>query len=123
MDDEMAMKRRGGTKSKIVVERMLNVFDLHFPTPAVKQCLEFTLAKLREIFKYLAGACNSNIHARGLHYLTFVCKTRQGNQRNEASRLRKCIKRAKRYQFALNAKKSLCKLNSLQCHQKTTTSL
>ncbi len=88
-----------------------------------KQCLEFALAKLGEICKYLAGACNSNSHARGLHYLTFVCKTRQGNQCNEASRLRKCIKRAQRYQFALNAKKSLCKLNSLHCHQKTTTSL
>jgi hypothetical protein len=36
MNDEMAMKRRGGTKGKPVVERMLNVFDLHFPTPAVK---------------------------------------------------------------------------------------
>ena len=35
MNDEMAMKRRGGTNSKIV-ERMLNVFDLHFPTPAVE---------------------------------------------------------------------------------------
>jgi hypothetical protein len=123
MNDEMAMKGRGGTKSKIVVERMLNVFDLHFPTPAVEAMSRFTLAKLREICKYLAGACNSNSHARGLHYLTFVCKTRQGNQRNEASRLRKCIKRAQRYQFALNAKKSLCKLNSLHCHQKTTTSL
>ncbi len=32
----MAMKRRGGTESKIVVERMLNVFDLHFPAPAVE---------------------------------------------------------------------------------------
>ncbi len=88
-----------------------------------KQCQEFMLAKLREICKYLAGACNSNSHAHGLHYLTFVCKTRQGNQRNEASRLRKCIKRAQGYQFALNAKKSPCKLNSLHCRQKTTTSL
>ncbi len=89
-----------------------------------KQCLEFRLAKLREICKYLAGACNSNSPARGLHYLTFVCKTRQGNQRNEASHLRKCIKRAQHYQFALNAKKSPCKLNSLHCRQKkTTTSL
>ncbi len=30
------MKRRGGTNSRIVVERMLNVFDLHFSTPAVE---------------------------------------------------------------------------------------
>jgi hypothetical protein len=36
MNDEMAVKQRGGTKSKIVVERMLNVFDLHFPTPAME---------------------------------------------------------------------------------------
>jgi hypothetical protein len=43
-----------------------------------KQCLEFALAKLREICKYLAGACNSNSHARGLHYLTFVCKNKAG---------------------------------------------
>jgi hypothetical protein len=36
MNDEMVMKRRGGTKGKPIVERMLNVFDLQFPTPAVK---------------------------------------------------------------------------------------
>jgi hypothetical protein len=36
MNDEMALKQRGGLKSKIVVERMLNVFDLHLPTPAVE---------------------------------------------------------------------------------------
>jgi hypothetical protein len=28
MNDEMAMEQRGGTRSKLVVERMLNVFDL-----------------------------------------------------------------------------------------------
>ncbi len=78
MIDEMVMEQRGGTKGKPIVERMLNVFDLHFSTPAEKQCLEFALTKLREICKYLAGACNSNSHACGLHYLTFVCKTKQG---------------------------------------------
>jgi hypothetical protein len=36
MNDEMAVRQRDGTRSKIVVERMLNVFDLHFPTPAVE---------------------------------------------------------------------------------------
>ncbi len=36
MNDEMAMKRSGGTKSKIVVKGMLNAFDLHFPTPALE---------------------------------------------------------------------------------------
>ena len=32
----MAMEQGGGTKGKPVVERMLNVFDLHFSTPAEK---------------------------------------------------------------------------------------
>ncbi len=90
----MAMKPRGGTRSKLFVERMLTVFDLHFLHQQWKQCLEFTLAKLRELCKYLAGACNSNSHASGLHYLNFVCKTRQGNQRNEASRLRKMYQKS-----------------------------
>ena len=118
----MAMKQRSGTKSK-TIERMLNVFQSTFSASEMKQCLEFVLAKLTEICKYSAGACNSNSHARGLHYLTFVCKARQGNQRNEASRLRKCIKKSSALSFAWNAKKSLCKLNSLHCRQKTTTSL
>ncbi len=78
MNDEMAMNQRGGTKGKPHVEKMLNVFDLHFSTPAEKAMSRFTLPKLREICTYLAGASNSNSHARGLHYLTFVCKTKQG---------------------------------------------
>jgi hypothetical protein len=84
MNDEMAMKRRGGTKNKLIVERMLNGFDLHFPTPAVE-----AMSRI----------------ARGLHNLTFVCKTKQR-------------KSMQRYQFALNAKKSLCKWNSIHCRQK-----
>jgi hypothetical protein len=36
MNDEMAMKRRGGMKGKPIVERMLNIFDLHFSAPAMK---------------------------------------------------------------------------------------
>jgi hypothetical protein len=52
------------------------------------------LAKLREISKYLAGACNSNSHARGLHYLTFVCKTKQGKSMHKASRLKKMYQKS-----------------------------
>jgi hypothetical protein len=43
-----------------------------------KQCLEFALPKPGEIYKHLAGAYNSNSHARGLHYLTFVCGNKAG---------------------------------------------
>ncbi len=89
-----------------------------------KQCLEFTLAKLREICKYLAGACNSNSHARGLHYLTFVCKTKQGKsmQRGESSH-ENVSKELSVINSLWNVKKSLCKLKSLHCRQKTPTSL
>jgi hypothetical protein len=59
-------------------ERFLIYIFLH---QQWKQCLEFALAKLREICEYLAGACNSNSHAHGLHYLTFVCKNKAGKSR------------------------------------------
>ena len=107
----MKWQWNGGVKrkAKLFLRECWTYLTYIFLHQQWKQYLEFALAKLREICKYLAGACNSNSHACGLHYLTFVCKTRQGNQRNEASCLRKCIKRAQRYQFAWNPKKSLCK--------------
>jgi hypothetical protein len=36
MNAEIAMNQKGGTKGKPHVEKMLNVFDLHFSTPAEK---------------------------------------------------------------------------------------
>ena len=36
MNNEMVMGQRGGTKGKPDIERMLNVYDLHFSTPAEK---------------------------------------------------------------------------------------
>ena len=74
MNDEMAMKRRGGTKSK-TAERFLIYIFLH---QQWKQCLEFALAKLRRICKYLADAYNSNSHVCRLHCLTFVCENKAG---------------------------------------------
>ena len=78
MDDEMVMEQRGGTKGKPDVERMLNVFDLHFTTPAVEAMSRIYACKTER---------NLQISARGLHYLTFVCKTKQGKpmQRGESS--------------------------------------
>ncbi len=60
------------------IERMLNVFDLHFSTPEVKAESRISASKPGEICKHLAGAYNSNRHARGLHYLTFVCGNKAG---------------------------------------------
>jgi hypothetical protein len=75
MTDEMAMEWRGGTKDKPIVERMLNVFDLHFSTPAVKAMSRIYACKTEKsanIWLVLA------IQTVMLYYLTFVCKTKQG---------------------------------------------
>ncbi len=73
----MAMKQRGGTKSK-TIDGMLNVFQSTFSQSGMKQCLEFALAKLRGLCKYLASAKNSNSHVCGLHRLTFVYENKAG---------------------------------------------
>ena len=73
----MAMKRRGGTKSK-TIEKMLKVFQSTFSRSEMKPCLEFMLAKLRGLCKYLADAYNSNSHVCRLHCLTFVCENKAG---------------------------------------------
>jgi hypothetical protein len=70
-----------------------------------KQCLELALAKLREICKYLAGACNSNSHARGLHYLTF-CLQKQGREINAMRRV-----------ISENASKELSVIICLECEE------
>jgi hypothetical protein len=73
----MAMKQRGGTKRK-TIEGMLNVFQSTFSRSGMKQCLEFALAKLRGLCKYLADAHNSNSHVCGLHRLSFVYENKAG---------------------------------------------
>ncbi len=45
MNDEMVMGQRGGTKGKPLTERMLNVFDLLFSTPAEKAMSRFYASK------------------------------------------------------------------------------
>jgi hypothetical protein len=55
------------------IERMLDVLIYIFLHQKRKQCLGFALPKPGEICEHLAGAYNSNSHARGLYYLTFVC--------------------------------------------------
>ncbi len=88
-----------------------------------KQCLEFKLSKLREICKYLAGACNSNSHARGLHF--YFCLQNKAGKINATRRvvLRKCIKRAQRYQLALKCKEVSLQIEVTTLPPKTTTSL
>ncbi len=75
-----------------------------------KQCLEFMLTKLREICKYLAGACNSNSHARGLHYLTFVCKTKQGKSMQWGESSRKMIQKSSALSIHFKTRRSLLQI-------------
>ncbi len=74
----MAMKRRGGQKANLLLRKCWRFLTYIFLHLQWKQCLDFALAKLREICKYLAGACNSNSHAHGLHYLTFCLQNKAG---------------------------------------------
>jgi hypothetical protein len=106
MNDEMVMKRRGGTKSKIVVEKMLNVFDLHFPTPAVEAMSRIGACKTGRNLQ-MFGWCLQFKQSCPWATLSYFClQKQQGNQRNEASRLRKCFKRAQRY-HSLGMRRSL----------------
>ena len=67
----MVMRQRGGTKQKPKgnAERF---FNLHFLDQKRSKDLEFALAKLRGLCKYLANVYNSHSHVYGLHRLTFV---------------------------------------------------
>jgi hypothetical protein len=66
------------------------------------------LPKPGEICEHLAGVYNSNSHARGLHYLTFVRENKQRNQCNGASRFKeKCLRKAQHYQSSFEGKKPL----------------
>ena len=67
----MVVRQRSGTKSK-TTGGMLNVFQSTFSRSGMKQCLEFALAKLRGLCKYLANVYNSHSHVYGLHRLTYV---------------------------------------------------
>ena len=64
-------------------------FNLHFLDQKWSKDLEFALAKLRGLCKYLASVHNSHSHVYGLHRLILCTKTKQENQCNEASRLLK----------------------------------
>jgi hypothetical protein len=104
MGDEMAMKQRGGTNSKIVVERMLNVFDSHFPTPAVKAMSRICACKTErnlQIFGWCLQFKQSCLWAT----LSF-CLQKQGMENNAMRRV-----------FSENASKELSVIIRLECEE------
>ncbi len=72
-------------KAKLLLRECWKFLTYIFLHQQWKQCLEFILAKLREICKCLAGACNSNSHARGLH--TLLLSAKQGREINAMRRV------------------------------------
>ena len=79
-DDE----QRGGTKQN--QKGMPNVFSIYiFLIRDEVKGLEFALAKLRGLCKYLANVCNLHSHVYGLHYST--CAQEQGRKINAMRRV------------------------------------
>ncbi len=76
MDDKMVMKGGVERSTNPNTERMLNVFDLHLSTPEEKAVSRIWASKTRRNLLMFGCAYNSNSHARGLHYLTFVCENK-----------------------------------------------
>ncbi len=105
----MKWRCNGGVerKAKMLLRECWTFLTYIFLHQQWKQCLEFALAKLREICKYLAGACNSNSHAHRLHYLTFVCKNKAGKTTQWCESSQKMLQKSSALSFAWNAKKSL----------------
>ncbi len=75
----MVMEQRVERKANPDIERMLNVFDLHFSTPAEK-AMSGIYAYKTERNLQIFGWCLQFKQSCpwGLHYLTFVCKTKLG---------------------------------------------
>ncbi len=105
MNDEMAMKRMSGTKSKIVVERMPNVFDLHFPTPAVEAMSRICACKTErnlQIFGWRLQFKQSCPRAT----LSYFCLQKQGREINAMRRV-----------ISENVSKELSVIIRLECEE------
>ncbi len=98
----MAVKRRDGTKGKPIVERMLTVFYLHFPTPAVEAMSRIYACKTERNLQ-IFGWCLQFKQPCPWATLPYFCLQNKAGKIYATRRviLRKCVKRAQRYQFSL----------------------
>jgi hypothetical protein len=85
MNDEMPMKRRGGTNSKIV-ERMLQRFDSHFPTPAVKAISRICACKTVRNLQ-IFGWCLQFKQSCSWATLSYFCLQKQRRENNAMRRV------------------------------------
>jgi hypothetical protein len=102
MNDEMAVKRKGGTKGKPIVERMLNVFDLHFSTPAVKAMSRICACKTERNL-HIFGWCLQFKQSCLWATLSYFCLQNKAGKINATRRavLKKMYRKAQRYLSAL----------------------
>ena len=111
----MVMKRRSGTESK-TVGRMLNVFQSAFSycTPAVEAMSRICTCKTERNLQ-IFGWCLQFKHSCPWATLSYFCLQNKAGKINATRRviLRKCIKRAQRYLFALKCEEVPLQLNSL----------
>jgi hypothetical protein len=105
MSDEMVMERRGGMNSKIVVERMLNVFDLHFPTPAVKAMSRICACETERNLQ-IFGWCLQFKQSCPWATLSNFCLQKQGRENNAMRRV-----------VSENASKELSVIIRLECEE------
>ena len=80
----MVMKQRGGTKQNHKGDAE-GFFNLHFLDQERSKYLEFALAKLRGLCKYLANVYNLHSHVYRLHYP--ICAQEQGRKINAMRRV------------------------------------
>ncbi len=95
----MAMKQRGGKRSRLNVERMLNVFDLHFLTPAVEAMSRILPAKLKSANIQLVLAIQT---VMPVGYTILLLSAKQGREINAMRRV-----------VSENVSKELSVINSL----------
>ena len=105
MNDEMAVRQRGGTRSKIVVEKMLNVFDLHFPTPAVEAMSRIYACKTERNLQ-IFGWCLQFKQSCPWAALSYFCLQKQGRENNTMRRV-----------VSGNASKELSVFTRLECEE------
>jgi len=108
MNDEMMMKGGVEQSAHPSIERMLNVFDLHLSAPEEKAVSRICASKTRSNLQTLAGAYNSNSHARGLHYLTFeLRKQAEKSMQWGESFSGKCLRKAQHYRSSFEGVETL----------------
>ncbi len=125
MNDEIAMNQRGGTKGKPVVERMLNVFDLHFSTPAEKAMSRIYACKTERNLQ-ISGWCLQFKQPCPWATLSYFCLQNKAGNINAMRRvvLRKMFQKSSALSIHFEMRRSsFANWIHYICRQKTTTSL